>query len=90
MSRKRNPVVRLWRWRVREIIEEKGLTISEVARRAGVSRSTVQIFCRDPQHNTNTGMWGKLARALGVSPSEMLYEPGDERPAAETTGTTES
>ncbi|MGB8344675.1 MAG: helix-turn-helix transcriptional regulator [Ktedonobacteraceae bacterium] len=72
MSRQSNAVVRPWRWRVREIIEEKGLTISEVARRAGVSRSTVQTFCRDPQHNTNTGMWGRLAKALGVPFAEML------------------
>ena len=78
MSR-RNPVVRPWRWRVREIIEEKGLTISEVARRAGVSRSTVQTFCRDPQHNTNTGMWGRLATALGVPLAEMLENVSDDK-----------
>jgi len=83
MSRKKSPVVRRWRWRVREIAAEKGLSISEVARRAGVSRSTVQAFCRDPQHNTNTGMWGKLAMALGVPPSEMLDEPGDKEPSGE-------
>ena len=71
MSR-RKAVVRDWHWRVREIAEEKGLSISEVARRAGVSRSTVQAFCRDPQHGTTTGMWGRLAKALDVSLAEML------------------
>jgi Helix-turn-helix len=39
----------------------------------GVSRSTVQAFCRDPQHETTAAMWERLARALGVSFAEM-YE----------------
>ncbi|HLX40808.1 MAG TPA: helix-turn-helix transcriptional regulator [Ktedonobacteraceae bacterium] len=69
----RKSVVRSWRWRVRELAQEKGLSISELARRAGVSRSTVQAFCRDPQHETTTAMWERLARALGVSLAEM-YE----------------
>ncbi|MEO8970220.1 MAG: helix-turn-helix transcriptional regulator [Ktedonobacteraceae bacterium] len=79
MSR-RKPVIRPWRWRVRELIEEKSLSTSEVARRAGVSRSTVQAFCRDPQHETTTAMWGRLAQTLGVSLSEMLecVPEGDE------------
>jgi transcriptional regulator with XRE-family HTH domain len=64
--------VRPWRWRVRELAEQKGLSISEIARRAGVSRSTVQAFCRDPQHDTTTAMWGRLARALDVPLTEIL------------------
>lgn len=73
------PAARLWRWRVREIAEEKGLSISEIARRAGVSRSTVQAFCRDPQHNTTASMWARLAKASGVSLAEMLESvPGNE------------
>lgn len=67
----RKSVLRPWRWRVRELAQEKGLSISEIARRAGVSRSTVQAFCRDPHHATTTAMWVRLARALGVSLSEM-------------------
>ena len=68
----RKAVVRPWRWRVREIMEEKGLSISEVARCAGVHPSTVRAFCRDPQHETTTVMWGRLAEALGVPFAEML------------------
>ncbi|MGB8346444.1 MAG: helix-turn-helix transcriptional regulator [Ktedonobacteraceae bacterium] len=72
---KRKTVERRWRWRVREIAEEKGLSISEIARRAGVSRSTVQAFYRDPQHETTTLMWGRLATALDVPLAEMLEYP---------------
>jgi XRE family transcriptional regulator, regulator of sulfur utilization len=68
----RKPVVRPWRWRVRELAEEKGLSISELARRAGVSRSTVRAFYRDPHHETTAAMWGRLAQALGVPLAEML------------------
>lgn len=69
---RRETTVKLWRWRLREILEEKGLTVREVARQAGVSRSTVQAFCRDPQHNTTSGMWARLARASGVPLAEMI------------------
>ncbi len=71
MSRKKL-VIRPWRWRVRELAAEKGLSISEIARRAGVSRSTVQAFCHDPQHETTTAMWGRLAEALEVSLADVL------------------
>ena len=69
---RRKAVVRPWRWRVGELIKEQGLSVSEVARRAGVSRSTVQAFCHDPQHETTTAMWGRLAEALEVSLADML------------------
>lgn len=68
----RQSVLRPWRWRVRELAQEQGLSLSEIARRAGVSRSTVQAFCRDPQHETTTAMWARLAQALGVPLAEML------------------
>lgn len=71
MSR-RKLVERPWRWRVQELIEEKGLSINEVARRAGVHHATVRAFCRDPQHESTTAMWGRLAEALGVPLAEML------------------
>ena len=78
MSRRKS-AIRPWRWRVRELMEEKGLSVSEVARRAGVSRTTVQAFCHDPQHETTTAMWARLAEALGVSRDEMLeYVPEGE------------
>lgn len=72
--KRRKSVERTWRWRVRELMEEKGLSIGEVARRAGVSRKTVQAFCHDPRHEATTAMWGRLANALGVSLAEMLDE----------------
>jgi transcriptional regulator with XRE-family HTH domain len=66
------PVIRPWRWRVRELAQEKGLSLGEIACRAGVSRSTVQAFCRDPHHDTTTAMWGRLARALDVPLAEII------------------
>ena len=68
----RKPVVRPWCWRVRELAEEQGVSISEIARRAGVSRSTVQAFCRDPHHETTIAMWGRLARALDMPLAEII------------------
>jgi transcriptional regulator with XRE-family HTH domain len=68
----RKSVIHPWRWWVRELAQEKGLSLGEIARRAGVSRSTVQAFCRDPHHDTTTAMWARLARALDVPLAEMI------------------
>lgn len=71
MSRRKS-VIRSWRWRVRELAVEKGLSISEIARRADVHPATVRAFCTDPQHDTTIEIWERLAKALGVSRDEML------------------
>lgn len=70
--RQKKRVLRPWRWWVRKLAEEQGLSISEIARRAGVNRSTVQAFYRDPQHETTTAMWVRLSQALGVTPDQLL------------------
>ncbi len=52
---------------------DAGLTISELAKRAGVSRDTVSNAERG-QHSLQAPTLNKLARALGRTPSDLLAE----------------
>jgi transcriptional regulator with XRE-family HTH domain len=52
---------------------DAGLTISELARRAGVSRDTISNAERG-EHSLQATTLHKVARALGKTPSELLAE----------------
>jgi len=52
---------------------DAGLTISELAKRAGVSRDTISHAERG-RHSLQGPTLGKIARALGRVPSELLAE----------------
>jgi transcriptional regulator with XRE-family HTH domain len=52
---------------------DAGLTISELAKRAGVSRDTISNAERGA-HSLQAPTLNKLARALGRTPSELLAE----------------
>jgi len=52
---------------------DAGLTISELAKRAGVSRDTISNAERG-QHSLQASTLNKVARALGKTPSELLAE----------------
>jgi DNA-binding XRE family transcriptional regulator len=52
---------------------DAGLTISELARRAGVSRDTISNAERG-LHSLQASTLHKVAQALGKAPSELLAE----------------
>jgi transcriptional regulator with XRE-family HTH domain len=52
---------------------DAGLTISELAKRAGVSRDTISNAERG-EHSLQASTLHKIARALGKAPSELLAE----------------
>jgi DNA-binding Xre family transcriptional regulator len=68
-------VVRL---RVKEVAKEKGFSMGKLQRDADVAYNTVKRMFKDPYYITTTETLGKLARALGVSPGELLEEVLDE------------
>ncbi len=68
-------VVRL---RVKEVAREKGISMGKLQRDADVAYNTVKRMFKDPYYITTTETLGKLARALGVSPGELLEEVSDE------------
>ncbi len=67
-------VVRL---RVKEIAKEKGISMGKLQRDADVAYNTVKRMFKDPYYITTTETLGKLARALGVTPGELIEEVAD-------------
>ena len=68
-------VVRL---RVKEVAKEKGFSMGKLQRDADVAYNTVKRMFKDPYYITTTETLGKLARALGVSPGDLIEEVADE------------
>jgi DNA-binding Xre family transcriptional regulator len=62
------------RLRVKEIAKAKGFSMGKLQRDADVAYNTVKRIFKDPYYVTTTETLGKLAKALGVSPGELLEE----------------
>ena len=66
------------RLRVKEVARKKGFSMGKLQRNADVSYNTVKRMYKDPYHVITTETLGKLAKALGVSPGELIEEVQDE------------
>ena len=64
-------VVRL---RVKEVAKEKGISMGKLQRDADIAYNTIKRMFKDPYYITTTETLGKLARALGVAPGELIEE----------------
>lgn len=68
------------RLRVKEVAEEKGVGMGKLQRSADVAYNTIKRMFRDPYYITTTETLGKIARALGVSPGDLIEEvPREEK-----------
>ncbi len=70
------------RLRVREVAMEKGIGMGKLQRTADVAYNTVKRMFRDPYYITTTETLGKIARALGVPPGELIEEVPDQAHSA--------
>jgi lambda repressor-like predicted transcriptional regulator len=59
---------------VKEVAKEKGFSMGKLQRDADVANNTVKQMFKDPYYITITETLGKLAKALGVSPGELIEE----------------
>lgn len=63
----------LIRLRIRELAQERGLTLKEVAARAGLPYSTVKTYVqRDAMATTDYTAILKIARAFGVAIEDLV------------------
>lgn len=62
------------RLRVKEIARAKGFSMGKLQRDADVAYNTVKRIFKDPYYITTTETLGKLAKALGVPPGELIEE----------------
>jgi transcriptional regulator with XRE-family HTH domain len=60
------------RLKVREEAEKQGLNMAQLARKADIDQRTLRRIYRDPTQEISTVVLDKLARALGVPPSNLL------------------
>ena len=62
------------RLRVKEVAKLKGFSMGKLQRDADVAYNTVKRIFKDPYYVTTTETLGKLAKALGVAPGELIEE----------------
>ena len=67
------------RLRIREIAEQKGLSMGKLERLADLSHPTVRDMFRNPYKEVTSTTLAKLATALGVSVSDLFEEVPDDR-----------
>ncbi len=66
------------RLRIRDIAKEKGIGMGKLQRMSDVAYNTVRRIYKDPYYITTTETLGKLAKALGVPPGELIEEVPDD------------
>lgn len=66
------------RLRVKDVAKEKGISMGRLQRDADVAYNTVKRIFKDPYYVTTTETLGKLARALGVAPGELIEDVPDD------------
>lgn len=65
------------RLRVREIAEQKNISMSKLSRTADVNYKTIQGIWRDPFQGINTKTLERIARALGVPTADLIEDVPD-------------
>ena len=64
------------RLKIKEVAQQKGYSMSRLSRESNMAYKTIQTIWRDPYHEVTTTTLNKLARTLGVDPSELIeYTP---------------
>ena len=69
------------RLRIREIAEQKGMSMGQLSRKADVTIGVVRKLWNNDQHNAEFLTLQKIATALGVEVRDLI-ENGGESPAA--------
>ncbi len=66
------------RFRLQEILDEVGMSQSELSRRSGVSFVTINRMCNNLTEGVSLKTLDALAQVLGVQPGDIIE--GDEPP----------
>jgi DNA-binding Xre family transcriptional regulator len=72
------------RLRVKEVAQEKGISMNKLSQRSEVSYHIIRDIYRDPFKTINTDTLNRLALALGVPVTEIIEDvPAEEVPQRE-------
>ena len=65
------------RLRVKEVAQQKGISMRRLSSTAGIAYNTLRTIYKDPYRQVTTTTLEKLARALEVSALELLEDVPD-------------
>ena len=66
------------RLKVKEIAEQKGISMTRLSRLADTNYKTINALWNDPYREVTTTTLDKIARALGVPVTDLLEQVPDE------------
>lgn len=68
------------RLRIKEVAQEKGISMTKLSHLSEVGFTTIRSLFKDPYRSVTTDTLERLAKALGVSPLDLLEDvPDDEQ-----------
>ncbi len=65
------------RLRIKEIAEQKGISMTRLSRLADTNYKTIKAIFDDPYREVTTTTLNKIARALGVAVADLIEEIPD-------------
>jgi DNA-binding Xre family transcriptional regulator len=66
------------RLRVKELLQQKSMSMGKLSRVSDVSLNTIRRMCKDPGYSPTLHTMVSVAKALGVSISDLYEEISDE------------
>ena len=69
------------RLKVKEVAENKGMSMRKLSKAADIAYNTLRTIYRDPYRQVNTFTLDRLAKALGVDARELIESVPDENQA---------
>jgi transcriptional regulator with XRE-family HTH domain len=68
------------RLRVKEILQQKGMSMGKLSRASDISFNTIRRVCNDPSYSPTLNTLVSIAKALNVSVSDLYEEIPDDPP----------
>lgn len=66
------------RLRVKELLEQKGISQGKLSRMSDISISTISRVCTDPSYSPTLNTLERIAKALNVPISDLYEETPDQ------------
>ena len=64
--------------RLRELAEARGVTMAQLHRQSGLSRSQLRRYWQNQVKRPTPAVLDELAKILAVDPTELMFRPEDE------------
>lgn len=65
------------RLRIKEVAQQKGISMTRLSQRTEISYNTMKTFFRDPYRPISTDVLERIARVLDIPPLDLLEDVPD-------------